>query len=320
MEYRRRKRNRRTRRSRAFGYAASGNSTSRYMGDGAYARTAESGGALGTVLLLLLVGGIVYVFAATPVGSWIVGKVFGRGSEGTPLPTLAPTVSGLPVSPEPTDGNVQSKELHFPGVDMYALQIGVYDSLDNARGLISTLHSLGAGGYGFSTDAGYHVLAACYTTEEAAESVCTRLTQQGYACLVYGIKCDGVNITVTADETGLEAVRSAVELAHGLVDDLNEEVLDFDTEQRSAQYGKAIVGEMLENIRSIKAAISDIDDAGGAVRAIGGFFDKADEACSELVSCGSDNRVEISGRMKSLQIGVIESYTVLLDGLRQLMH
>ena len=319
MEYRRRKRNRRTRRGRAFGYGMS-SSVGRYTDGDAYARTAESGGVLGTVLLLLLVGGIVYVFAATPVGSWIVGKVFGRGGEGTPLPTLAPAVTGVPASPEPTGGNAMSEELHFPGVDMYALQIGVYDSVDNAKGLIATLHSLGAGGYGFQSDAGYRVLAACYTTEEAAQSVCARLTQQGYACLVYGISSEGINITVTADEAGLEAVRSAVELAHGLVDDLNEEVLDFDTEQRSAQYGKAIVGEMLENIRSIRTAISGIDDADGAVKLMDRFFEKAAEACSALVSSPSDNRVEISGRMKSLQIGVIESYTILLDGLRTLMQ
>lgn len=321
MEYRRRRRNRRRAgRSRGFGFSAAGTAVSQYRGADAYARRTGGGGALTTLLMLLLIGGIVYVFVGTPVGAWIIGKLKGLGkSGGTPLPTLPPAVTQAPCSADPDEAEMRSEEMQFPGVDMYGLQIGVYDSLENAKGLIATLHSLGAAGYGLKTDAGYRVLASCYTTEEAAMSVCERLTQQGYACIVFAIRQDGIDISVSAQEEQLDAIRAAVELSHGLVDDLNEAVLAFDTDEHSAQYGKAIIGEKLESIRAVRASIADIDDRNGVVKLMDGFFSEAEKACSELCSNGSGNRVEISGLMKSLQICIVDKYCSLIEEMRKLV-
>lgn len=305
MEYRRRRNRRRTR--------------SAYRSAQYSRQTGGGSGVFNVVLLALMAAGLVYAFVATPVGAMIIENVFGRtqSSIETPVPdgSAAPIGDQEQPSASPTAASVKA-EIALPPLELYALQLGVYDSASNAQGLISSLRSLGAAGYSLATEGGVRILASCYTTEAAAGSVCARLTEQGYSGVVYPIKCDGVILTVTASERQLTAISDAVGLAKQLVDRLNDEVIRFDSEDRSVEYGIAIANEMLESVRSARSALSEIDDPSGSVKLIEEHFIELTGCFTRFTAVSSENRVEFSGRLKHLQLEIIERYFALASKLQ----
>lgn len=309
MEYRRRKNRRRTRGAyRSAQYSR---------------QTGVGNGVFNILLLAIMTALLVYAFVATPVGAMIIGNVFGRSqsAEVTPSPDVGSTPDAQQDQPSalPTAASVKA-EISLPPLELFALQLGVYDSAANAQGLISSLRSLGAAGYSLATEGGVRILASCYTTEAAANSVCSRLTEQGYSGLVYPIECSGSILTVTAGETELEAITQAVELAKQLVDRLNDEVIRFDSEQRSIEYGIAIANEMLERVRTARAALAEINDPSGFIELFEDHFIELTGCFTRFTSVSSDNRVEFSGRLKHLQLEVIERYFALAAKLQNAVN
>lgn len=305
MEYRRRRNRRRTRGAYSSAH---------------YSRQSCGGnGIFNIILLALMAAGLVYAFVATPVGSMIFGNMFGRSSSAvnTPVPDASDTpeasAPAVRASAEPVTADAA-----LPPLELYALQLGVYDSSANAQGLISSLRSLGAAGYALATESGVRILASCYTTEAAANSVCSRLIEQGYSGVVYPISCGGVVLTITASERELASVAEAVGTAKQLVDRLNDEVIRFDSEERSIEYGIAIANEMLERVRSVRTALAEIDDSSGAVKLIEEHYIELTGCFTRFTSVSSENRVEFSGRLKHLQLEVIERYFALASKLQSI--
>lgn len=308
MEYRQRRSNARYR----SGYRS--DQYSRRRNDG-------GGGMLSLVLLVLMSAAIVYVVAATPFGTSLVKNLFGKAGSvvETPQPSASPiTASETPQSIMNND-KPQTAEAEFAlePLEMYALQLGVYDSASNARGMINSLRSLGAAGYSLATEAGVRILASCYTTEAAANSVCERLNEQGYEGLVYPIKCAGAVLRVTADQEQLSAIERSAQLTKTIIDRLNEEVIRFDSEERSVGYGLAIANELLESIRSARASLEGINDPSGAISLLEEHFIELTGCFTLFISSAGENRVELSGNLKHLQLEVIDRYCVLLSKLRE---
>ncbi len=315
MEYRRRKRS--GNRSRALALR-SGTGCSAY---GGHSRRQREGSSLfGTLAVLLLLAALVYILIATPVGKLIIKKLFPESGpeQALPSPTFAPLLPENTPSAPPSDERAETIRAELPGLDLYALQLGVYETASNAKGLITSLKSLGAAGYALATPEGVRILASCYTTEAAASSVRGRLVSQGYDCVIFPIRTEGIALTVTAPENKLAAIRTAAELSSGLIDDLNEEVIRFDTEERSIEYGKAIAGELIENIRSVRAMLSGANETSGAVSRIDEYLMQIEALASALISSETENRVEFSGQLKALQLGSIERYALLLGSLQSL--
>ena len=95
-------------------------------------------------------------------------------------------------------------------------------------------------------------------------------------------------------------------------------MLRFDTEQRSIEYGIAIINEMLTNIRAIRTALASGGELSGAMMLIDQYFMSVAGAAQRLTSPGTDNRVEFSGMLKAFQIEAVETYIRLLNELRRL--
>ncbi len=285
-----------------------------------YSRQSGEGGIIGAVLLLLMTAALVYVLVVTPIGAAIVGKVFKHSAAASPSPSELPAQQGADGTAQPQGApspapEVRTEEFDLPPLELFGLQLGVYDSAANAQGMISSLRSLGAAGYALSTDEGVRILASCYTTEAAANSVCKRLTEQGYAGVVYPIKCSGAVIRSQADERRLSAIGASVQLAKSLIDRLNDEAIRFDSEERSVEYASAIANEMLEKIRSCRAALSEMEDDTGALGLIEEHFVELTGCFTRFISAVSENRVETSGSLKHLQLEVIDRYCALCSRL-----
>ena len=307
MEYRRR-RNRRTAR-------------------GAYRsiqHTRASGGEsslFSILLLVLMAAALVYVFVATPVGAFIAEKLFKKSGSGEKVPDPVGFSTDAPISAEPLQTTAPENarmELGLPPLDLYALQLGMFDSASNAQGLISSLRSLGAAGYALASESGVRIIASCYSTEAAANSVCARLIEQGYAGVVYPIRCDGALLTVDGAQAQLDALKTCVDLAQSLIFRLNDETIRFDAEERSLEYGLAVANEMLGEVRGARAALSEMSEDSEAVALIEDHFIELTACFTHFASGAGDNRVELSGRLKHLQLEVIDRYCALTSKLQAL--
>lgn len=129
------------------------------------------------LILLLLMGGIIYVLFATSVGSWLTESVFGRKHGGNTPAVTEPAAA----TPGLSFSNPQTQKMHFSGLDMYALRLGSFESDAEASALSASVRALGAAGCIIDNgDGSVSVFASAYTTEAGAESVRKRLVEQGY--------------------------------------------------------------------------------------------------------------------------------------------
>lgn len=299
MEYRRRRKNTRRRRGGYQAYSAAG-------GRG------ESGGGFGLLILLLLMGGIIYVLFATSVGSWLTESVFGRKHGGNTLATTEPAGA----TPGLSFSNPQTQKMHFSGLDMYALRLGSFESDAEASALSASVRALGAAGcIIYNGDGSVSVFASAYTTEAGAESVRKRLVEQGYKAEIVPFACEPVEIEVTAEAERLDGIAEAVGFSFGIINDLNNEVINYDTAERGIEYGKAIGSELLENIRSLRSALNGVHDGRGVIDALDEYYMQLTALVTAFNSAETQNRVELSGLLKNLQIGAIKAYMNMLNAV-----
>lgn len=305
MEYRRRSRRKRMHRRGYSNYASERRSRNEDV--------SSFGGAL---LILLLTAGLIYLLLGTSIGTWIAQNIFSSCDSDT---TPSPTTQVGDYDPTPgLSGTSVHDDMQFPALDVFSLQMGVYSDTSTANGLISSLKSLGAAGYVFNSDNGYRVLASCYDTEAAAKSVCERLRSQNYECVIYPINVPEVNIGVTCDEAKLEAIRIAVDYSYTVITDLSKEVLSFDSDERSVEYGHAIGNEILSNVKNVRSSLSGISDSTGLIPLLDKYYMNLEGMLTTFVSNNSENRVEVSGMLKYLHLDAICNYMSILTEIKDL--
>lgn len=264
------------------------------------------------LILLLLMGGIIYVLFATSVGSWLTESVFGRKHGGNTPAITEPAGA----TPSLSFSNPQTQKMHFSGLDMYALRLGSFESDAEASALSASVRALGAAGCIIDNgDGSVSVFASAYTTEAGAESVRKRLVEQGYKAEIVPFACEPVEIEVTAEAERLDGIAEAVGFSFGIINDLNNEVINYDTAERGIEYGKAIGSELLENIRSLRSALNGVHDGRGVMDALDEYYMQLTALVTAFNSAETQNRVELSGLLKNLQIGAIEAYTNMLNAV-----
>lgn len=270
----------------------------------------ESSGLGGALLILLFTAALIYILFGTNVGSWLTQKLFSGSS--SPEKTPDPTAIFASAEPSGTD----SMKMQFEALDAYALQLGVYTDINSASGLVSSLKSLGAAGYGLELEGNVRIIASAYSTAEAAQSVCTRLTEQGYECVVLPLSADSTEIEVFAEEAMLDGIRQSVEFSGKLIAKLYSEVIAFDKEEKDTAYAKAIINELLSSIHTVRSVLSSAEDSSGIVGLLNAFYTNVEQLMTECASADPLNRVEMSGKLKYVQVGVIDNYYRLLNALK----
>lgn len=257
------------------------------------------------LILLLLMGGIIYVLFATSVGSWLTENVFGRKHGGNTPGITEPAAS----TPGLSFSNPQTQKMHFSGLDMYALRLGSFESDAEASALSASVRALGAAGCIIDNGDGSVSVLPRLHNGSGAESVRKRLVEQGYKAEIVPFACEPVEIEVTAEAERLDGIAEAVGFSFGIINDLNNEVINYDTAERGIEYGKAIGSELLENIRSLRSALNGVHDGRGVIDALDEYYMQLTALVTAFNSAETQNRVELSGLLKNLQIGAIKAYT-----------
>ena len=300
MEYRRRRKNTRRRRGGYQAYSAAG-------GRG------ESGGGFGLLMLLLLMGGIIYVLFATSVGSWLTENVFGRkhGGETPAVTEPAAATPGLRVFP-----TRKRKKCIFRGWTCMHCGSAVLNPMPKqVRSVPPCVHSERQAALSTTGTEAFRFLPRHTQRKRRAESVRKRLVEQGYQAEIVPFACEPVEIEVTAEAERLDGIAEAVGFSFGIINDLNNEVINYDTAERGIEYGKAIGSELLENIRSLRSALNGVHDGRGVIDALDEYYMQLTALVTAFNSAETQNRVELSGLLKNLQIGAIKAYMNMLNAV-----
>ena len=111
-----------------------------------------------------------------------------------------------PVStPAPQDSQAAERTFTLAGSTWYALELGAFDSAEEAQALASSFRGRGAGGYAAWQDNAWRVLAAAYATRHAAKNlVAAGLAKKCEIGVAYAIGvAKPVSLTVDTFGTGV---------------------------------------------------------------------------------------------------------------------
>lgn len=195
----------------------------------------RTGGVLRRVILCLFVCIAVWLFAAHVRQLLGLPLTFSL----SPRPTSAPAVTAAPEkTPERT-----SDDITLPGRTWYALQLGAFTQENAAWQLSQEFIPRGAAGFIYHEEDVYRVLAAAYPTRAEAQSVQTRLSDQGVTTYIQVVQEPGLTLRAAGEKKQVDAVREAL-------DHLNALSTQFYTLSGALDKGEMTQSEALSALQS----------------------------------------------------------------------
>ncbi len=280
-------------------------------------------GAAQAFILLVLFGAAAYLILGTGAGRRIKENLdlsfakscVMKAQRATPLPTLAaaektPEATAVPTA-APTGETARVK---LRGIDIYMLQLGVFDDRANCERAAEAVKALGAAGYVYEDNGSFRLIAAAYSDEASAGSVKERLVSEGRECSVIKLSSTEVELVVTSSVERLLPIRTAFALAPETVDQLDELALDFDASNRSEEYALGVLSEMERNSMTASEGIGEAATRNAMLEKVNAFYTDIAEKL-RAASTGFGSRAELSSRLKYLRVYAALRYAELLKDI-----
>ena len=262
----------------------------------------ESGGGKGALLVIVMicVAAAVYFIVAAKVGNFLSDRII--------TPVIAFVTGQDAAGSEESDSNdnnnaaeedeTATDELELSGLNLYALQAGVFDNEENAKELAQSLQEKGGAGYVRSGEE-FRVYVSAYETEEEAENVSDRLeSEQNLSCKIREISSEKLKLKITAPSAAVESAKAAFSLAGQLESKLCELSLSLDKSEISATKALESIKALSEHISSVKSDFeSNTSGADSPVySAISAYLSGAASAVDKLLE--NETASELSPQIK----------------------
>lgn len=259
----------------------------------------------------LLVASIVYLIGVSSAGTWVAQNVVApvfqtlgvvrADAQETEAPSVA-TAAGQQTSATVT------KTLKLPKMAYYALQMGVYSSLDNASKQAASLQTLGAGGYIYADGDKYRVFAACYQNRESIKEVRARLSEEGMESASYAMEQAASEWVVTATEPQIAALAALLDQLSEIGERLYAAVYAFDKEGKAVAEGKAEIGEITDKLGAARdsLAVFSVTETGAS----GSLLACAGTILTELrklTEFAGEDRIAFSAALKYAHIAAVDA-------------
>ena len=140
----------------------------------------------------------------------------------------------------------------------YALNMGTYANLDDAKSTANVVIQAGGGGYIWKTGQNYVVLGSIYLNEKDCNKVVENIAEQ-YKASVYKIKlpkCNFVVEDITRNER--KTIQKSVEYCNEIFESLYEISIDYDTGKISNIAVGAKVNSLKSQVSSKKSEIYNL--------------------------------------------------------------
>ncbi len=266
------------------------------------------------LLVVAIVGLSVYLFSASKAGAWVaenwIAPALSRASmESADTPAKQPS-NAAPTTAPVTEAAAQTvtRKVEIPAKTYYALQIGVYDSAENAERQAEELRRIGAAGFVLADGERYRVLAAAYPDDASLKKVAAQLRNEGVESASYTFACGARTLTATGDAAQLDALEGAAQALETYLTALYDAVIAFDQREQKIEDGKASLTTLT---KALSAASSDLVEVGATsdeAGALSGLLEKLAEAAQAAADAESAERTAFSAALKRLYLSAIQAY------------
>ena len=318
MEYRRRKK-RRYSRGRT---ASSGASYSSYKKR--RPSSAEQGaGVLGVIMPIAAFAAVIWLLAGTGLGDRLAerSKQSGGGllsgcakheainEHGSSIPSETTVV--IKPTEVPLALRDDSIKVSLPAMDVYMLQMGVYSSAENAAEQSAALKKRGAAGFVYDDNGSYRAIAAAYSDKASAESVQSRLENEGYECTVFHAECSGAELLITAETEMLAGIRAAFEFAGNLSDELDKASIEYDEKQQDIMQAQTTLRDLALRVKAAGDGVYESARSNELLMYVYSYLSDMERKISSLCNYEYDS-VGFSSALKELRIVSSLRYAELL--------
>ncbi len=270
-------------------------------------------GAGGVVLAIVLVAGMIYFVTASSAGTWIaqnvVAPLFGTATH-SPDPSATPDDN-----PAINSGDLVTREIDLPSISCYMLQMGAFESKENAEKLANDIKDQGAAGYVYQDSERFRVLASGYGSESDAKSVRDRLKDEGHDCTVFNLAASGASFRVTATEAQLNNVESGFKALLDTCNEIMEASISFDENKSQVSEGKAAVGEILTKLKNAVEPLKSVTSSDEVLLRVIECYDRYSSLLSALSNEQTESFVDFSSKMKYTQLQLTHEYVKLMEAL-----
>lgn len=289
-------------------------------------RRGSAGGGLRAFILIAVLGAALYLLFGTGLAkklkegyarsllSSCVSELKPHGTE-QPGFTAEPGFMESEAAASPTPAaETETSEVELPALSLHMLQMGFYESEAECMPEAQKLREKGAAGYIYDDNGSLRLIAAAYSDKDSAQSVLERLTEEGFACTIYSVERSGAELLITASPEMLAPIRRAFALCPEAVERLEELSLDFDSQNRSIEYGMQALSELRSDIRSALSGISTAAEGNEMLSKVCAFFTELTEAITET----ADRRESVNyftSSLKNLRVEAGLYYFKLLENI-----
>jgi hypothetical protein len=160
------------------------------------------------LVALIIIGGLVYLFAATAAGKWLSENVFQPGMEALSCAGSPNVTDEAPGTTSVAAGATQTVQQN--ACTWYCIQTGAFSNEANAGTQAEAMKLKGGAGYIYH-DGMFRVLIAAYASPEDAKKVRDQIkTEQSIDVMIYPMKADALDLKITANEKQISSFRAAL--------------------------------------------------------------------------------------------------------------
>jgi len=285
-------------------------------------KTAKSGGAAKVIVVLLLAGALIYLFAVSKVGTWLVENAlvpfletmdsFLWGKDVSPESSQSTEYNDI-VLPQNTDtAETVTVEAVLPAMNCYALQMGAFSEHGNAQAEAASVQKMGAGGYVLKDGERYRVLAAGYADEASLQQVREQLKAQQLDTTGYAICAPQNTLRLTGSQEQIAAVEKGFAALNTLQTQLGELAIAYDRDGLSPEQGISHVQQLLQTVQTdyqLFAAQTGADQ--GLLQGVDWCFSQSLAELEKLVGVSSDTN--FSSALKYAHLAVVDHYCAMAN-------
>ncbi len=288
-----------------------------------YRRNREPSGVLQVVIVLGFAALLAVLFVFSPIGEVIHQKLLvpiaqsieqwkekripkGPVAEVLAQNTLTPTAL-------PTEEPVHTDVFSVTANPFYILQMGEYDSKEDADLSSAKIRAMGGGGYVFDRDGTYRLFAAAYADADSLKSVQQQIRRDGFVNEAYITDSKTVQITLKGVPEAIAIFENAAEVFQQIPDELTDLALRFDKGEWTNSEVELALAKLRESVESALNGLSKIDseDIEPMRQAL---IEYQNTLSTFLESHDTMKQDHYAGALKHLQLASIDAYLHFFEG------
>lgn len=282
----------------------------------------KSTGAGKVIFVLLIAGALIYVFAISRVGTWLVENAlvpfletmdsFLWGDDDQSEQPQKTDQSNIVLPQSANTAETVTAEAVLPAMNCYALQMGAFSELGNAQTEAASVQKMGAGGYVLKDGDRYRVLAAGYGDEGSLQQVREQLKEQQLDTTGFTIHAPQNTLRLTGSQEQIAAVEKGFAALNTLQTQLCELAIAYDRDGMSPEQGVDQAQQLLQTVRAdyqLFAAQTGADQ--GILQGVTQCFSQSLAELEKLVGASQD--IGFSSAVKYAHLAVSDHYHTMAN-------